>query len=284
MDLDEYRRQSRATWQTVAAGWEERREYMWESTRAVGDWMVAHLAPLPGQTILELAAGAGDTGFEVARMLGDAGQVICTDLSSQMVEVARRRAAELEVENVDFRVLDAENMDLPDESVDGVLCRWGYMLMADPGAALAETRRVLHPGGRVAFSVWAAPERNPWVMIPGRVLVERGLLPPPEPDAPGIFAMADPARIDQLVTGAGLKAPQIEEMSVRFRFEAFDEVWDYLRKVAGPIAMALARLPEEEVAEVRTAMEAAHEPVRAPGGGYELPGVCLNALTSRPRR
>src|SRR5688572_30384179 len=118
MDLDKYRRDSHAIWRAMAPGWEERRDFMWETTRAVGDWMATHVAPLPGQTILELAAGAGDTGFVVSRMLGPAGRLICTDVAPEMVEVARRRAAELGIENVEFRVLDAEDMDLPEESVD----------------------------------------------------------------------------------------------------------------------------------------------------------------------
>ena len=107
-----------------------------------------------------------------------------------MVEVARRRGAELGLENVDYRVIDAEQIELQADSVDGVLCQSGYMLMADPAAALSETRRVLRPGGRLALSVWGAPEQNPWASIGGRLLVERGHLPPPEPGAPGVFSMA----------------------------------------------------------------------------------------------
>ena len=104
-------------------------------------------------------------------------------------------------------------MDLDDSSVDGVICRFGYMLMADPAAALAETRRVLRDGGRLSFAVWGAPDQNLWAAIPGMTMVERGQLPPPEPGAPGIFAMGDPGRISELVTGAGFAEPR----SSRFR-------------------------------------------------------------------
>ena len=97
-----------------------------------------------------------------------------------MVEVARRRGAD-SGSNVDHQVIDAERIELDADSVDGVLCQSGYMLMADPGAALSETRRVLRPGGRLALSVWGAPERNPWASIGGRIPVERGHIPPPGP-------------------------------------------------------------------------------------------------------
>lgn len=91
-------------------------------------------------------------------------------------------------------------MDLEDDSVDGVLCRWGYMLMAEPETALRETRRVLRDGGGLALSVWAAPESNPWASVPGRLLREQTGAPPPDPTAPGIFAMADPERTRWLLT------------------------------------------------------------------------------------
>jgi ubiquinone/menaquinone biosynthesis C-methylase UbiE len=112
-----------------------------------------------------------------------------------MVEVARRRAAELGLENVEHRVLDAEEIELEDDSVDGVLCRFGFMLMPDPEAAVAETRRVLRPGGRLALAVWSTPGRNPWIALGGRILAERGLAPPSQPGEPGMFVLADKERL-----------------------------------------------------------------------------------------
>ena len=112
-----------------------------------GEWMVRELAPRPGDTVLELAAGVGDTGFEAADLVGERGRLISTDFSPAMIEAARRRGTELGVNNVEYSVMDAERIELDADSVDGVLCRFGYMLMADQAAALAETRRVLRPAG-----------------------------------------------------------------------------------------------------------------------------------------
>ncbi len=80
-----------------------------------------------------------------------------------MVEAAKENAARLGVTNVEAKAMEAEWIDLSTATVDGVLCRWGYMLLADPEAALRETRRVLRPDGRVALAAWDAPERNPWM-------------------------------------------------------------------------------------------------------------------------
>jgi ubiquinone/menaquinone biosynthesis C-methylase UbiE len=110
--------------------------------------------------VLELAAGPGETGFAAAARLGPTGKLISSDQSPEMVAVAKARAAELGIENVEFKVLDAQRLSLDSESVDAVLCRWGCMLMADRDAALRESRRVLRRGGRVALAVWDTPDRN----------------------------------------------------------------------------------------------------------------------------
>ena len=141
------RQQSRAAWGAVAPGWFAQREGLWKASRPVSEWMIRRLDPQPGDTVLELAAGLADTGLIAARLVGESGRVIVTDFTPEMVSGARRRAEELGVQNSEFRVLDAERMDLKTDSVDGVLCRWAYMLMIDPPAAFAETRRVLRPGG-----------------------------------------------------------------------------------------------------------------------------------------
>ena len=191
--LDDYRQQSLANWERLAQVWADEREFLWSVSHRVGTWLVAHVDPQPGQTILELAAGTGETGFAAAARSAPRVELISTDFSPKMVEAARKRGKELGIENVEYRVLDAENMDLEDDSVDGVLCRWGYMLMADPGRRARRDPARAAPGGRLAFSVWAPADRNPWATLPAVALVERGHMPPPEPGAPGIFALADPA-------------------------------------------------------------------------------------------
>ena len=188
----------------MAPGWERRRSELEKVTRSVSAWMVQALAPQPGDTVLELAAGPGDTGFLAATLLGDEGRLISSDFSSEMVEVARRRASELGLENVEHRVIDAEEIPLDDDSVDGVLCRFGFMLMPDPEAALAETRRVLRPDGRLVLAVWGQAERNPWISIAGRLLAEHGLVPRPQPGEPGMFVLADEDGLRSLLDGAGV--------------------------------------------------------------------------------
>ena len=280
VNLDEYRQQSHQTWDEVASGWEKRREWLMRVTAPANDWLANKLAPEPGQTILDLAAGTGDLGLMIAERVGDEGRVISADFAEHMVEVARRNGEGRGLSNVEYRVMDAERMDLGDDSMDGVTCRWGYMLMADPATALKETRRVLRDGGRLAFAVWAGPDRNPWAAIPGMTLVQRGHMPPPEPGAPGIFGLADPDRIHELVTSTGFGEPELEEIAFEFRYADDDDFWDALVRLAGPLAKLVNALPDDERQATHDAILENVEEYREEDGSYSCPAVTWGGLAA----
>ncbi|MGH2945978.1 MAG: class I SAM-dependent methyltransferase [Solirubrobacteraceae bacterium] len=279
LEAEQYRRTSREIWEEMAPGWERRRAQLADALTPVREWLVSELAPEPGETLLELGAGAGDTGFQAAAILGERGRLISTDFSPAMVQVARHRGGQLGLRNVSYLVIDAEHIELDADAVDGVLCQSGYMLMADPAAALAETRRVLRPGGRLALSVWGAPERNPWASIGGRILVERGHLPPPDPGAPGIFSMAGEERTRTLLDGAGFADVRTEEVPVRFAYDDVDDYERWVMDVAGPFAMVVRALPEDERRALRRQLAEAFAPFVV-DGGYEVPGVALCAVAT----
>ena len=283
MDVEDYRRTSHEVWEAMAPGWERWRAQLADALTPVREWLIGALGPQPGETVLELGAGTGETGFEAAAILGEDGRLISTDFSPEMVEVARRRGTELGLGNVDYRVIDAERIELDSGSVDGVLCQSTYMLVADPAAALAETRRVLRPGGRLALSVWGAPERNPWASIGGMILVERGHMPRPEPGAPGVFSMASEERTRALLDGAGFRSVRTEEVPVRFAFRALDDYEQWVIDVAGPFAMVVRALPEDEREVLRARLRRGVRPLRhrrwvRASGRRSLRGRELNAV------
>jgi SAM-dependent methyltransferase len=278
IDRDAYREQSLETWGKMATGWEARREWLMGITRPANEWLAEKVNPQPGQTILEVAAGTGDLGFTVAERVGEDGRVISTDFAPEMVDVARRQSEARKLTNVEHRVLDAESMDLDDDSVDGVVCRWGYMLMADPGAALRETRRVLRGGGPLALAVWMTPDRNPWAAVPGMTMVQRGHMPPPEPGAPGIFGMGAPGRIRELVAEGGFGEPELEEIAFEFRYADSDDLWDALVRLAGPFARAALALPDDERQATRAAIMENMAPYRNEDGSYTAPAATWGVL------
>lgn len=273
------RSRSTARANTRAGGWEKRRAEIEEAARPVREWMLRELAPQEGDTVLELAAGAGDTGFEAAERLGPEGRLIASGFSPSMLAAARRRGEERGADNVDYAVIDAERIELDDDSADGVLCRFGYMLMGDPAAALAETRRVLRDGGRLALAVWGPPDRNPYFAAIAIPLVQGGHLPPPDPAGPGIFSMASPERTERLLRDAGFGEVRTEAIPVTFALSGIDHCLDFLTDAAGPISMALRDLSEAALAQVRVMAEANLKPFAEPDG-YRVPGLALGAAAS----
>lgn len=269
-------------WQAAAGGWERRRAFVWEASRRVSERLVDLLDPQPGQNLLELAAGTGDTGFLAAERITPAGRLTTSDFAPGMVAAAQRRALELSVSNVDFRVLDAQELDLADESVDGVLCRWGYMLVPEPAKAFAETRRVLRRGARVAFAVWGSADENPWASAIGRVLVARGLVARPEPDTPGPFRLADPERVHDLVESAGLELVAQEDVPLTWRYGSFDEYWSTTLDLSRTLADVVETSREQSMKDIKADVRQALDPY-AEQGGLAVPAMTRVTLARRPR-
>jgi SAM-dependent methyltransferase len=270
-----------AAWRSVAAGWERRRELIEESTRPVAERLVELLDPKPGETILEIAAGFGDTGFVAHPRLRPGGRLITTDAAPEMVDAARRRAAELGLDDVSFAVEDAASLSLDDESVDGVLCRWGLMLVPDMDGAAAELFRVLRARGRAALAVWAAPDANDWMTATGRAAVELGHMERPDPDAPGPFRLAPEGRLATVLEGAGFAVETVEDVPLVWRAPSLAEWWATVRDMSPTTGALLERLSPEEAATLESSAAERLAKYVAPGGTLEVPSLARVALARR---
>jgi SAM-dependent methyltransferase len=233
----------------------------------VTEALLSALDPKPTDVVLDLAAGTGDITEAVAGLVS---RVISTDLSPVMVEAARRRG----VANAEHRVMDMQQIDLPDSSIDAVVSRFGYMLVPEPARAMRETRRVLRQGGRLAYATWAPAKRNPWATAYGPVLVDRGLQEPPKPGEPGQFSLSSEEEIDPLVRGAGFDEVSVAEVPVEYRFGDWTEYVRVVTSLAATLRALLGPLDEATRAEVDAGARARIEPFRR-DEGYALPGVAL---------
>lgn len=235
----------RDRWARAAQGWEDRADWFRAATMPVSTWMIDAIQPQPGQTILDLAAGIGDTGFLAAELIQPGGRLISADFVPEMLSAAQRRAERLNITNVRFRQMDANvPLDQPAASLDAVLCRWGYMLLKDGEAALRETRRILKQDGRVALAAWAGPEDNTWSSIPTRILTERGLLEAEPKGAPGQFAWAEPGAIAEHLESAGFVDYRVESVNFSFRFSDIDDWWRHQLQVSTRTADADAQMDD----------------------------------------
>jgi SAM-dependent methyltransferase len=253
-DAAEYRKESRARWGQQAKGWAARADAMGRTTMPVSVWLVDALALQPGHDVLELAAGIGEVGFLAAEQIAPTGTLISSDFSPEMITAAQARAEQLGITNVRFRQIDAEGIDQPAASLDGVLCRWGYMLMADPEAALRETRRVLRPGARVALAAWTGPSENPWASLPMGELVERGHVERPRPGEPGQFAWARPGTIEEHLDAAGFTEYDVDTVDFANVYPSVDAWIDTGRDCSMMLRTTLERLDPAEREDVLAAI------------------------------
>jgi SAM-dependent methyltransferase len=277
-DVAAFRVSSRARWEAGAAGWSARRRAFQEATLPVSVWMIDAIAPQPGQTVLELAAGPGDTGLMAAELLRPGGKLISTDGAEAMVAVARERAGELGLmDMVEARPMEAEWIDMDTASVDAVLCRWGYMLLADPETALRETRRVLRPGGRLALAVWDSREVNPLLAAPSAVVVELGLAPASPPGQPGPFVLADREELVDVIASAGFQDIVVDTVDLRFAFGSLDAVWEHQRDLSPTLAAVSEGLSPADHYRLRDAFDERLTPYVADDGTVAVPGRALVA-------
>jgi SAM-dependent methyltransferase len=277
-DAEAHRRASLEAWEDAASGWVRRQELVREFGAPVSHWMVQAIDPQPGQRVLELAAGLGEPGLLAAELVAPVGGVVISDQAEAMLDGARARAAELGLANVEFQTLNAEWIDLPLASVDAVLCRWGFMLMADAATAIGESRRVLRPGGRLALAVWDAIERNPWAALPALELRERGIAAEPSPGAPGPFALGSEQRVRELLDGAGFGDVHLEALELRREHASFAELWESILDLSPTFHDAVLSQPPVELAAIEASVRERFAPYTAADGSLAVPGQALVAV------
>ena len=233
----------------------------------------------PGDRILELAAGPGETGFKVIPRIQPGGKLLSTDGAPAMVEAARRRAAELGLaDNVQFSVEDAAALSMASNTVDGVICRFGIMLVPEMDRVASEIARVLRPGATAVLAVWASTRVNPWMTAPGRAAIELGYSEPPDRDAPGPFRLADPERLRAVITSGGLMLETVEDVPVTWIASSLEEWWEATCDTSRLLMTLLARLTNEEAAALRQAAERRLAGYVRPDGSIVVPGVAQVVL------
>jgi ubiquinone/menaquinone biosynthesis C-methylase UbiE len=218
--------ESRDRWVRAAEGWEKQADKFGRDSMPVSSRMVDALAPQPGHVILDLAAGVGDTGYLAAELIRPGGTLITSDFAPEMLAAAQRRAQTKGIENVRFRQIDMSvPIDQPAASLDGVLCRWGYMLLEDPESALRDTRRILKLNGRLALAAWTGPSENLWSTAPIKIMQARGIIEKDPATGPGQFAWADPHTITETMETAGFIQPEIEAVDFDIHYDDVDDWW-----------------------------------------------------------
>jgi SAM-dependent methyltransferase len=216
------------------------------------------------RAVLDVGCGAGATTFAVARSLEGQGRCTGADLSAPLIELAKRRATELGVDNADFLVADAQLHDFPPQRFDAVISRFGVMFFDDPVAAFANLRRAARPEAGLACIVWRGAGENPFMT--GAERAAAPLLPqapPRDPDAPGQFAFGDPGRVSGILKAAGWREVDLQPLDVACEMPA-DDLATYAVRM-GPVSLALPSLEDAQRQAVIEAVRRGFEPFVSDG-------------------
>ena len=227
--------------QAVGQVWAELQDQLDRQLRPLGEAGLQALAPVPGEAVLDIGCGCGDTSFALARMVGETGAVLGLDISEPMLTVAHQRADGLA--SPSFTLADAQTAELGIARFDAAFSRFGVMFFADPVAAFANIRRMLKPQGRITFVCWRPMAENAWQRVP--LDAAKPLLPPQAPSdplAPGPFAFADPARVTTILAEAGFADIAVEPFDTRISGGDLEQTLSLAMQV-GPLSRALREYP-----------------------------------------
>jgi len=263
LDSESIKAREHATWTATAPGWRKHDDLVTKGTAPATERLLNLAEVAAGTRLLDLASGTGEPALTAARRVGPEGYVLGSDLTEDMLAFAREKAKRDGLSNVEFRVCDAERLEVEEGTFDAATCRWGIMFMPDPVGALRRARAALRPGGRAAVATWAEPERTPFASLPLSVIKQHVDVPMPPPSAPGIFAFSDPERLRAALQDAGFDEVTVEEVDVPMvEVESGAAFWEVMRELAGPITALIRQLPEDTQTAVEKAIGDAAETLR----------------------
>jgi len=238
---NEIKEQQRKLWNKFSPGWKKWDAFVMSWLKPIGNKLLEKVQLRNGETILDVATGTGEPGISAAKLIPN-GTVVGIDLSEEMIQIANQHANEQRVTNYSAQVEDlSQGFSFADNYFDKVVCRFGIMYFPDPASDLKEVARVLKPGGRIAFSAWAEPPKNPWATTAASVINKLLELPPTPADAPGVFRHSLPNSLRQLFTEAGLTNIMEEEVTGSMVFDNSEEYWKFVMDVVAPVAIPLSK-------------------------------------------
>ena len=280
-DPIQYKVSQRRDWSSVSAGWKKWWQTMERSARPASDRLVELADTGVGQHVLDVATGIGEPAVTAARKVGPTGKVTATDQAPLMLAIAKERAAELGLTNLEFREMDAEALDFPEQSFDAILSRWGLMFLPDLPEALRRMYRLLKKGGRLAAAVWGPPPKVPFISLAMGTVRQQLQLPPPPPDVPGPFSLADMTRLEQALKQAGFTGVRSESLALTFEWASAEHYTNFQQDIAAPIIAMLANESAERRAAVWRAVTEAAQHYAGSDGKVRMAGEAICVVAQR---
>lgn len=268
---------------TAGPKWVELQERIDAQIRDIGLLAIERSDVRPGERVLDIGCGCGETSIHLAYRVAPHGRVLGIDVSGPMLERARYSVGVRDIPNASFENADAQTHPFPDGAYNLVFSRFGVMFFIDPAAAFANLHRTLKKGGRLTFVCWQELRLNPWALVPLMAAAQHiDLPPPPAPDAPGPFSLADPDRVQKLVAGAGFLDVNLEDVTTEVLIggtEDLDDAVGFLLQM-GPAGAALRDASPDVVSRAAASVRDALRPYYRRGLGVRM-GAAAWIVTGR---
>jgi len=193
--------------------WVTRQKHTDTTLASVTDALLAFAAPRPGELILDVGCGCGGPTLELARVVGISSRIAALDISGPMLAEGMERAKAEGISNIDWLEADPATTEL--DNYDLLISAFGTMFFGDPLSAFTNIRRAANPGARMALVCWRSLAENPWIEVPMSAVASH--LPPRSksaPNAPGMFAFADPERVTEVLTNSGWTPPLFKKLDL----------------------------------------------------------------------
>ena len=270
-----YKEGQRQEWGNAAPTWKRWWKRIEPDLQPVRDLMMELADIQTGQRVLDVATGPGEPAVTAARRVGPSGHVVATDLSSDMLDIGRERAIKLGLENITFWQMDAEALTLPQQCFDAIFCRFGLMHLPDIQKALTGMCNLLVPGRRLVAAVWGMPQKVPFISVPMGVAQRELEVPPPSPELPGAFRLANVHTVRSMFRQVGFVRVYTEPVSLLFRWLSVDDFVSFQQEILMPLNVLLAQYSIERQINVWRAIARAAEEYMAPDGTIEMENEAL---------
>ena len=238
-------------WSESAKYWTKHSETIRKMFSPLTDALIEDGSIVAGQSVLDVAAGAGEPSLTIAERIGVTGSVMCTDAIAEMVEKARANAGARGLSNIEFRQCPADDLPFADNSFNAAVSRLGAMFFPDPLAAFREMLRVTKPRGVLALVVWGKSETNPFCYLITDIMSRHVESPPVDPDAPGAFRFAEPGKLASILSAAG--AVEVRERILKFSIAAPispEEFWHLRSGTSETLRTKLEKLSDAERTQI----------------------------------
>jgi ubiquinone/menaquinone biosynthesis C-methylase UbiE len=250
-DPNQFKMAQREGWDSVAEGWKEWWEPIEKGAQKLSQRLIELADVKPGQRVLDVATGIGEPSITAAKVVGTGGHVLATDISRQMLAIAKERAIFLRLQDIiQFKESDAENLDLANSSFDAALCRWGLMLFPNLDAAIGKIYSSLVSGGRFAAAVWADATKVPIISLTTRTIASQIQMSAPPPGVPNPFSLADTNKLENSLARTGFGDIHIDTVIVTFEFESGEDYCRYCKAVSASARVALSKETGERKEDV----------------------------------